>query len=198
MQSCKHTHVHVCEKLNSVLRLLVPEEIVRHSLHNPPFVNYATQQSNTYSFKGGRRDFIVEGQGCLRVISTMTKVGVWCKKVGGQGPLAPPVLPPMSLVPKGRMNILGSAGWRRRMVANLGFPHAVWRQERALWLLNRCTAVLICKWWPAVQYIKLIVSVFWLERRERQSKWTLRNFIGHFTIWHTILYGVQESMACGQ
>ena len=32
------THEHICDKVNSLLRLLVTEEVVGHLLCNPPFV----------------------------------------------------------------------------------------------------------------------------------------------------------------
>ena len=47
-QSCKHTHRSVAKINNPLLRLLVPEKVVQHSLLNPPSVNYATRRSNTH------------------------------------------------------------------------------------------------------------------------------------------------------
>ena len=145
MQSCKHSCAedNSLWKVNSLLRLLVPKEVVQHLLRNPPFVKDATQQSNTYS-----------------------------------------------LVPKGRMNMLWLVGWGRHIVAYLGFPHAVRRPERELWLLKWCTAVLTCKQFPAVQYTKLIVSVFRFERREKRRSKNVAIFHWLLTTWCTILYGI--------
>ena len=42
-----NTNTHLI-KINSLLRLLVPEEVARHSVRKPPSVNYFTQLSNTY------------------------------------------------------------------------------------------------------------------------------------------------------
>ena len=44
------THAHIHDKVNSLLRLSIPEKVVWHSLRNPPSTNYATWWSNTYFF----------------------------------------------------------------------------------------------------------------------------------------------------
>ena len=152
-----HTHavislcraVNTSDKFNFLLRLLVLEEVVWHSLCNPPSVNKATQQTNTFQLPG-----------------RMNPGACWLKKVHDS---------------KG-----------------LGFPHTVRRQERALWLHKRCTAVLVCKQWPVVQYTKLIEYISnWKAERGGANNVRCSISLVNWSLPHD-LYGIHKSTACGQ
>ena len=149
-QSCKHTHTHVCHKVNSLLRLLLgPDEVIQHSLRNPPFVNYITQQSNTYfSVLRGRKY-----TGACRL-----------KKVHSRESLA--------------------------------FPYMV----------HRCTAALMSNNDDLLvsMQVSLTSSFHYTGEGEAEQMHTsmcaayVAVFHWSFTTWHSILYGIQKSMACGQ
>ena len=76
------THTHVHDKVNPLLKLLVPEDVVQHSLHNPSPPNYVTQWSNAYFLvQRGRKNILgsVSWRRCM-VEESLAFLHIVCRK----------------------------------------------------------------------------------------------------------------------